>query len=40
MNAILKPINAKGQPDFHVADLNLADFGRKEIAKSMHSNNL
>ncbi len=32
MNAILKPVNAKGQPDFYVADLNLADFGRKEMA--------
>jgi len=32
MNAIAKPITADGENDFFVADINLADFGRKEIA--------
>jgi adenosylhomocysteinase len=32
MNAIAKPITATGENDFFVADINLADFGRKEIA--------
>ena len=31
MSAVLKPVNANGQPDFKVADLSLADWGRKEI---------
>ncbi|MFM7396124.1 MAG: adenosylhomocysteinase, partial [Gammaproteobacteria bacterium] len=29
MNAVIKPAQGKG--DFHVADLSLADWGRKEI---------
>ncbi|MFN4330069.1 MAG: adenosylhomocysteinase [Limnobacter sp.] len=32
MNAIAKPITATGEPDYFVADLGQADFGRKEIA--------
>ncbi len=32
MNAIAKPITATGENDFFVADINLTDFGRKEIA--------
>ena len=32
MSAILKPVTAQGTPDYHVADISLADFGRKEIA--------
>jgi len=32
MSAILKPLTAQGTPDFHVADMGLADFGRREIA--------
>ncbi|MFP5482769.1 MAG: adenosylhomocysteinase, partial [Gammaproteobacteria bacterium] len=32
MNAIAKPITATGENDFFVADINLADFGRREIA--------
>ncbi len=31
MSAVLKPVNANGQPDCKVADLSLADWGRKEI---------
>jgi adenosylhomocysteinase len=31
MSAVLKPVTAAGQPDFKVADLTLADWGRKEI---------
>ncbi len=31
MNAILKPAAAARKPDHHVADLGLADWGRKEI---------
>jgi adenosylhomocysteinase len=31
MSAVLKPVTAAGQPDFKVADLSLADWGRKEI---------
>jgi adenosylhomocysteinase len=31
MSAVLKPVTANGQPDFKVADLSLADWGRKEI---------
>lgn len=31
MSAVLKPVDAKGQPDYKVADLSLADWGRKEI---------
>jgi adenosylhomocysteinase len=31
MSAVLKPVDAKGQPDYKVADLALADWGRKEI---------
>jgi adenosylhomocysteinase len=31
MSAVLKPVTASGQPDFKVADLSLADWGRKEI---------
>ncbi|WVN41868.1 adenosylhomocysteinase [beta proteobacterium MWH-UniP1] len=31
MSAVLKPVDAHGQPDFKVADLSLADWGRKEI---------
>ncbi len=32
MNAILKPVTAQGTPDYYVADITQADFGRKEIA--------
>ncbi|MEK9817420.1 MAG: adenosylhomocysteinase, partial [Limnobacter sp.] len=32
MNSIAKPITAYGKNDFFVDDINLADFGRKEIA--------
>ena len=32
MSAILKPLTSQGTPDFHIADISLADFGRKEIA--------
>ena len=32
MNAVVKPMTKAGQPDFKVADLALADWGRKEIA--------
>ena len=32
MNAVAKPVTKAGQPDFKVADLSLADWGRKEIA--------
>ncbi len=31
MSAVLKPVTAAGQPDYKVADLSLADWGRKEI---------
>ncbi len=31
MSAVLKPVTANGQPDFKVADLSLAEWGRKEI---------
>jgi adenosylhomocysteinase len=31
MSAVLKPMTASGQPDYVVADLSLADWGRKEI---------
>ena len=31
MSAVLKPVTANGQPDYKVADLSLADWGRKEI---------
>jgi adenosylhomocysteinase len=31
MSAVLKPVTAAGHPDFKVADLSLADWGRKEI---------
>ena len=31
MSAVLKPVDANGQPDYKVADLSLADWGRKEI---------
>jgi adenosylhomocysteinase len=31
MSAVLKPVTANGQPDFKVADMSLADWGRKEI---------
>ena len=32
MNAVLKPVTKSGQPDYKVADLALAAWGRKEIA--------
>ena len=32
MNAVAKPMTKSGQPDYKVADLVLADWGRKEIA--------
>jgi len=32
MNAVVKPMTKSGQPDYKVADLGLADWGRKEIA--------
>lgn len=32
MNAIIKPVTASGADDFVIHDINLADFGRKEIA--------
>ncbi|MGE0873356.1 MAG: adenosylhomocysteinase [Burkholderiales bacterium] len=32
MNAVVKPVTKSGQPDYKVADLALADWGRKEIA--------
>ena len=32
MNAVVKPMTRTGQPDYVVADLALADWGRKEIA--------
>jgi len=31
MSAVLKPVTANGQPDFKVADMSLAEWGRKEI---------
>ncbi len=31
MSAVLKPVTASGQPDYKVADMSLADWGRKEI---------
>jgi adenosylhomocysteinase len=31
MSAVLKPVTASGQPDFKIADISLADWGRKEI---------
>ena len=31
MSAVLKPVTSSGQPDYNVADLSLADWGRKEI---------
>ncbi len=31
MSAVLKPVTANGQPDYKVADITLADWGRKEI---------
>ena len=31
MSAVLKPVTANGQPDYKVADISLADWGRKEI---------
>jgi len=31
MSAVLKPVTSSGQPDYKVADLSLADWGRKEI---------
>jgi adenosylhomocysteinase len=31
MSAVLKPVTSNGQPDFKVADISLADWGRKEI---------
>ncbi|MBU3725540.1 MAG: adenosylhomocysteinase, partial [Burkholderiaceae bacterium] len=31
MSAVLKPVTATGQADYKVADLSLADWGRKEI---------
>jgi len=32
MNAVLRPVNAAGEPDFFVKDISEAEFGRKEIA--------
>ena len=32
MNAVAKPMTKAGQPDFKIADLGLAEWGRKEIA--------
>lgn len=31
MSAVLKPVTSSGQPDYKVADLSLANWGRKEI---------
>ena len=31
MSAVLKPVTSSGKPDYKVADLSLADWGRKEI---------